>query len=170
MWLAAREQSERSFDVFIPVKNDTGAVAPLEHLPAAAGSYMAGQILTMTAGKLAALAAALPGMPQYLCMTSGTVEDETLIAVTRVNAGTIYETVLGEDISEGAGTMVGVLSDGLRAGGAGCFEIVSAEGLEEGSRIRGRFVPGAGSAAGTACAAGNGCPLEDDENKEDEGV
>ena len=155
--------------MFSPVKNDTGAVAPLEHLPAAAGSYMAGQVLTMTAGKLAALAAALPGMPQYLCMMSGTVEDETLIAVTRVNAGTIYETVLGEDIKEGTGTMLGVLSDGLRCGGAGCFEIVSAEGLEEGSSVRGRFVPGAGSASAAACCGEAGeCPVEENETmKED---
>lgn len=144
--------------MFISVKNDTGAVPPLEYLPAAAGTYQAGQLLMVAAGLLTALTAAVSGMPQYVCMTSGKVEDRQPIAVTRVNAGTVYETVLGEDINEGMGTMLGVLSDGLRAGGTGCFELVSVEGMEEGCTVRGRFVPGTGGGMAAVCC---GEPCED---------
>jgi len=41
--------------VFVPIKRDTGAMLPWEYLGAAAGTYQAGQMLTVTDGKLSAL-------------------------------------------------------------------------------------------------------------------
>ena len=49
--------------VFLPVKSNTGALLPWEYLGAAAGTYQAGQMLTVTEGKLAALSQASTTTP-----------------------------------------------------------------------------------------------------------
>ena len=57
---------------FIPVKSDNGAVLPWEYMPAAAGTYQAGQLLSMSGGQLAALSRiiyALVGIAGLWCIT-----------------------------------------------------------------------------------------------------
>ena len=58
--------------MFVPVKSNTGAMLPWEYLGAAADTYQAGQMLTVTGGKLAKLSAASTTTPPYLCMADVT--------------------------------------------------------------------------------------------------
>ena len=49
--------------MFVPVKSNTGAMLPWEYLGAAADTYQAGQMLTVTGGKLTKLSAASTTTP-----------------------------------------------------------------------------------------------------------
>ena len=49
--------------MFVPVKSNTGAMLPWEYLGAAADTYQAGQMLTVTGGKLAKLSGASTTTP-----------------------------------------------------------------------------------------------------------
>ena len=70
--------------MFIPIKSTDGAMTPFEYIEAAAGTYQVGQLLNVTDGKLAAIAADQATTPPYVCMQSGTVAAGELLAVTRV--------------------------------------------------------------------------------------
>ena len=80
--------------MFVPVKSNTGAMLPWEYLGAAADTYQAGQMLTVTGGKLAKLSAASTTTPPYLCMADVTAADGQVIPVTRVEGAFLYETTL----------------------------------------------------------------------------
>ena len=69
--------------MFSPHKTDTGAVLPWEYMPAAAGTYQAGQLLNAKNGSLPPVSAASPTPPGYLCMANITVTVEELVPVTR---------------------------------------------------------------------------------------
>lgn len=128
---------------FIPVKSDNGAVLPWEYMPAAAGTYQAGQLLSMSGGQLAALAAASTTTPPYLCMADKEVEDGEPLPVTRISHDHIYETQLSAAAAAAQiGDKLQVTAGGLEAdaGAAGTFELVSLEGTDKGAFVRGRWV------------------------------
>ena len=123
-------------------KNDTGAVAPWEYLGAAAGTYAAGQALTVTGGKLAAIAAASKTTPQYICMSDITVAAGELVPVIRVANDTIYETKLtaaAEAATVGTKLEVSAGGLGVDAAAAGTFEVTYIEDTAEGAAVYGRF-------------------------------
>lgn len=129
--------------MFIPVKSDVGGVLPWEYLPAAAGSYKAGQLVKVVEGKAAAISEAMTAMPAYLCMSDKVCQDGELLPVTRISMNHIYETTLA---AAAEGTEIGdklqVAAGGMSAdaGAAGAFEVVSMEGTDQGDYIRGRWV------------------------------
>ncbi len=126
---------------FSPVKSDNGAKLPWEYLPAAAGTYHAGQLLNINGGKLTAISAACDTTPPYLCMGEKTVADGETLPVTRVSRDYIYETTLAAAAADAVmGGKIKVAKDGLEATtGAGTFEVVSAEGTAKGDVVRGRW-------------------------------
>ena len=124
-------------------KTDTGAVVPWEYLPAAAGEYKAGQMLNVTGGKVAAIAAVCKTKPPYLCMADITVVDGDLIPVTRVADDAIYQTQLSAAAAAAAvGTKLEVSAGGLQVDAAaeGTFEVVRLDGTAAESAVYGRFV------------------------------
>lgn len=132
--------------MFIPVKSDNGARIPWEYLPAAKGTYKAGQLLNVSGGQVAALTAASATTPPYLCMADREVEAGEPLPVTRISHDHIYETQLS---AAAASTVVGdklqVAAGGLEAavpgsGSSGTFELVSMEGTAKGDFVRGRWV------------------------------
>lgn len=135
--------------MFIPIQSNDGAMTPFEYLPAAAGTYQAGQLLNVSGGKLAAVAADQATTPPYVCMQSGTAAAGELIAVTRVSGKYLFETELAAEASDAAvGVKLQVASGGLKAkyvtnaqsaAVPGTFEVVSLEGTAAGSVLRGRF-------------------------------
>lgn len=128
--------------MFVPVKSNTGAMLPWEYLGAAADTYQAGQMLTVTNGKLAKLGAASTTTPPYLCMADVTAADGQVIPVTRVEGTFLYETTLSALTADAKpGAKVQVAEDGLTVSqGAGNFELVDVEGTQKGDTVRGRFV------------------------------
>lgn len=136
--------------MFIPIKSTDGAMTPFEYIEAAAGTYQVGQLLNVTDGKLAAVAADQSTTPPYVCMQSGTVAAGELLAVTRVQGKYTFETELAAAAAAvKVGTKIQVASGGLKvkyvtgasdAAVPGTFEVVSLEGTAAGSMIRGRFV------------------------------
>ena len=128
--------------MFVPVKSNTGAMLPWEYLGAAPHTHQAGQMPTVTNGKLAKLGAAPTTTPPYLCMADVTAADGQIIPVTRVEGAFLYETTLSAVTAEAKpGAKVQVAEDGLTvAQGAGNFELVDVEGTQKGDTVRGRFV------------------------------
>ena len=128
--------------MFSPHKSDTGAVPPWEYIPAAAGTYEAGQLLQVSGGKVAALSAASKTTPPYLCMGNVTVEDGDTIPVSRVTRDMIYETQLSAAAAAATvGTMLEVTAGGkeVDAAAAGTFEVVAIDGTAIGDTVYGRF-------------------------------
>lgn len=129
--------------MFSPHTSDTGAVVPFEYMNAAAGTYQAGQMLTVTGGKLAAISAAHKTTPQYMCMANITVTGDELVAVTRVKDDVIYETQLSAEAAAATvGSKLEVSAGGLNvdAADAGTFEVTYLAGTAKGDTVRGRFV------------------------------
>ena len=128
--------------MFSPHKTDTGAVLPWEYMPAAAGTYQAGQLLNAKNGSLTPVSAASPTTPGYLCMANITVTAGQLVPVTRIQHTAIYETQLSAEAADAAeGTKLQVSAGGLQvdAAAAGSFEVTYIEGTAAGSMVRGRF-------------------------------
>lgn len=128
---------------FVPVKTNDGAVAPLEYLPAAAGTYTVGQALKVTGGQLAALTAASTTTPPYIGMAEMTAAAGDILPAIRVSDDAIYETTLSAAAASAViGSKLEVSSGGLEvdATAAGTFELVSLEGTAKGDVVRGRFV------------------------------
>lgn len=128
--------------MFSPHKNDTGAVLPWEYLPAAEGTYEAGQLLQVSNGKLAALSAATKTTPPYLCMGNITVESGDELPVTRIDKDTIYAVELSAAATAATvGTMLEVSAGGkeVDAAAVGTFEVVAMEGTAIGDIVYGRF-------------------------------
>ncbi len=129
--------------MFSPHKTDTGAVLPWEYMPAAAGSYQAGQLLNASAGALTPISAASKTTPGYLCMANITVTEGQLVPVTRIQHTAVYETQLSAEAAAAKeGTKLQVSAGGLQADAAaeGTFEITYIEGTAAGSMVRGRFI------------------------------
>ena len=129
--------------MFSPHKNGTGAVLPWEYIPAAAGTYEAGQLLQVTNGKLAAISAAVTTSPPYLCMGSITVADDEVIPVTRIASDVIYAASLSAAAEAAVvGTKLRISAGGkeVDAGAAGSFEVVALEGNKAGNVVYGRFI------------------------------
>lgn len=121
---------------------DNGAVHPWEYLPAAAGTYQAGQLLNASGGSLTPISAASKTTPGYLCMANITVTGNELVPVTRIQHTAIYETTLSaEDATAAAGAKLEVSAGGLQvdAAAAGTFELTYVDGTAAGSMVRGRF-------------------------------
>lgn len=128
--------------MFSPHKTDTGAVLPWEYMPAAAGTYQAGQLLNAVSGSLTPVSAASPTAPGYLCMANITVTAGQLVPVTRIQHTAIYETQLSAEAASAAeGTKLQVSAGGLQvdAAAAGSFEVTYIEDTAAGSMVRGRF-------------------------------
>lgn len=128
--------------MFSPHKTDTGAVLPWEYMPAAAGTYQAGQLLNAKNGSLTPVSAASTTTPGYLCMANITVTAGQLVPVTRIQHTAIYETQLSAEAAEAAeGTKLQVSAGGLQvdAAAAGSFEVTYIEDTAAGSMVRGRF-------------------------------
>lgn len=129
--------------MFIPYKADTGTLQPWEYMATAAGEYQAGQLLNVADGQLAALSAASPATPPYLCMADMTAAAGESVPVLRVTPGTIFETQLSAAAASAeVGTKLQVSTGGLGAdaAAAGTFEIIWLEGTAEGAAVLGRFV------------------------------
>lgn len=128
--------------MFSPHKTDNGAVLPWEYMPAAAGTYQAGQLLNAKNGKLTPVSAASATTPGYLCMANITIADGDVVPVTRIQHTAIYETQLSAEAADAAaGTKLQVSAGGLQvdAAAAGSFEVTYIEGTAAGSLVRGRF-------------------------------
>ncbi len=128
--------------MFSPHKTDTGAVLPWEYMPAAAGTYQAGQLLNAKNGSLTPVSAASTTTPGYLCMANITVTAGQLVPVTRIQHTAIYETQLSAEAADAAeGTKLQVSAGGLQvdAAAAGSFEVTYIEDTAAGSMVRGRF-------------------------------
>lgn len=129
--------------MFSPHKSDTGAVLPWEYIPAAAGTYEAGQLVQITGGKAATISAACATTPPYLCMGNITVEDGETIPVSRVTHDMIYESQLSAAAEAAViGTKLQVSAGGkeLDAAATGTFEVTYIESTEVGSTVFGRFL------------------------------
>lgn len=129
--------------MFSPHKTDTGAVHPWEYMPAAAGTYQAGQLLNAVAGSLTPISAASATTPGYLCMANIAVTAGQLVPVTRIQHTAIYETQLSAKAAAAAeGTKLQVSAGGLQvdAAAAGSFEVTYIEDTAAGSMVRGRFI------------------------------
>lgn len=128
--------------MFSPHKTDTGAVLPWEYMPAAAGTYQAGQLLNAKNGSLTPVSAASTTTPGYLCMADITVAAGQLVPVTRIQHTAIYETQLSAEAAGAAeGSKLQVSAGGLQvdAAAAGSFEVTYIEGTAAGSMVHGRF-------------------------------
>lgn len=123
-------------------KNLSCAVQSWEYLPAAAGTYKAGQLLNANGGTLKPVSNASTTTPGYLCMADITVTDGEIIPVARVKKDAIYVTQLSA-AAEGAaiGTKLQVSAGGLQVDGAatGTFELTDLEGTDAGCEVSGRF-------------------------------
>ena len=128
--------------MFSPHKTDTGAVLPWEYMPAAAGTYQAGQLLNAVSGSLTPVSAASTTTPGYLCMANITVTAGQLVPGTRIQHTAIDETQLSAEAADAAeGTKLQVSAGGLQvdAAAAGSFEVTYIEDTAAGSMVRGRF-------------------------------
>jgi hypothetical protein len=126
-----------------PYKSDSGAQVPWEYLPGAAGTYQAGQLLKVTAGKLAVVTAASTTTPPYLCMADITVTADELVPVTRIQDDMIYETELSAaaaDAKIGSKLQVAAGGTQVNAAAEGSFEVTYLDNTAAGSRVLGRFL------------------------------
>lgn len=129
--------------MFFVHKTDTGAVPPWEYMPAAAGTYQAGQLLNAKDGALTPISAASPTTPAYLCMANITVTAGQVVPVTRIQHTAIYETQLSaaaENAAEGAKLQVSAGGLQADAAAAGSFEVTYIEDTAAGAMVQGRFI------------------------------
>ena len=127
---------------FLPHKQEKG-VQGWEYLPAAAGSYEVGQMLSVSGGKVGAISAAMKTTPPYVSMAKKTVTDGENLPVMRVKQDTVFKTTLtAETAGAAVGAKLEVSTGGLGVDGtaAGTFEVNYAEGTAAGSVVTGRFV------------------------------
>ncbi len=123
-------------------KHDTGSRQPWEFLAAAAGTYKVGQALSVNAGAVAPVAAALATTPPYICMADVTVAEGDQIPVIRTTSNVIYETALtveAADAKVGSKLQVSAGGLGVDAAAAGTFEVTAIEDTAAGSVVCGRF-------------------------------
>lgn len=123
-------------------KHDTAARQPWEYLAAAAGTYKAGQALSVTGGQLSPISAALKTTPPYICMADVTVTEGQTLPVIRVTDKAIYATELSAEAAAAVvGTKLEVSAGGLQVDAAaeGTFEVVYIEATAAGSVVHGRF-------------------------------
>lgn len=114
-----------------------------EYLPAAAGTYVAGQALTVASGKLAAISAARTTSPEYICMADGKFAAGDLVPVIRVDKDLELETSLSAAASSMVmGTKLEISKNGLEVDAAaeGTFEVKEYAGTAAGAAVIGRFL------------------------------
>lgn len=127
-------------------KSDHGAVAPLEYLPAAAGTYVPGQLLAVKDGKLAAIEAEETGVPPYICHAAKTIEEaegaDDVLPVNRISHDAVYKATLeGAEAGAKMGVAMQIKTGGLSpTGEGGSFELVYVDGTAAGDYVLGRFV------------------------------
>lgn len=128
--------------MFTPHNSTHGAVAPWEYLPAKAGEYQAGQLLTVADGQLKAVDADSASTPGYLCMANISAEEGVAVPVTRIQSEYVYETALSKEAEVNIGDKLQVTAGGLQvnADAAGTFEVTYVDGTAAGAMVRGRFV------------------------------
>lgn len=128
--------------MFYP-KNLNGVLQPWERLPAAAGTYQAGQLLNAADGVVKPVAAASATTPGYLCVADVTLAQGDLLPVARIVKDEIYVSQLSAE-TDGAkvGAKLQVSAGGLQVDGAaaGTFEVVWAADTAAGSEVHGRFI------------------------------
>lgn len=128
--------------MFYP-KNLNGVLQPWERLPAAAGTYQAGQLVNAADGVVKPVAAASASTPGYLCVADVTLAQGDLLPVARIVKDEIYVSQLSVE-TEGAkvGAKLQVSAGGLQVDGAaaGTFEVVWVAGTAAGSEVHGRFI------------------------------
>ena len=128
--------------MFVIHKHDTASRQPWEYIPAAAGTYEAGQAVSVSGGQIAPIEAALKTTPPYVCMADATVTEGQVLPVIRVTDKAIYATELSADAAAAVvGTKLEVSAGGLQvdAAATGTFEIVYIEATAAGSVVHGRF-------------------------------
>lgn len=124
-------------------KHDTGARQPWEFKAAAAGTYKAGQAVTVTGGQISPISAALKTTPPYICMADVTVEEGQTVPVIRVTDHAEHVTTLSAEAADAVvGTKLEISAGGLQvdATATGTFEVTAIEGTAAGSTVYGRFV------------------------------
>lgn len=131
--------------MFSIYKSDAGNIQPWEYMePATGATFAAGQLITVSGGKAAAVSSASTTAPEYLCM--GPVNDDGLVPVSRITKDAIYETAnsaansglaVGGKLKIAAG---GLAVAALGSGETGCFEVVAFDGTAAGDNVIGRFV------------------------------
>lgn len=128
--------------MFYP-KNLNGVLQPWERLPAAAGTYQAGQLVNAADGVVKPVSAASATTPGYLCVADVTLAQGDLLPVARIVKDEIYVSQLSVE-TEGAkvGAKLQVSAGGLQVDGAaaGTFEVVWVAGTAAGSEVHGRFI------------------------------
>ena len=128
--------------MFYP-KNLNGVLQPWERLPAAAGTYQAGQLVNAADGVVKPVSAASATTPGYLCVADVTLAQGDLLPVARIVKDEIYVSQLSVE-TEGAkvGAKLQVSAGGLQVDGAaaGTFEVVWAADTAAGSEVHGRFI------------------------------
>lgn len=123
-------------------KNIGGVLRGWEYYPAAAGTYKSGQLLNMTGGKLAPVAAASKTTPGYLCVADITVAEGALVPAQRIVKDAIYVTELSAeaaDTKEGAKLQVSAGGLAVDAAAAGTFEVTYIADTAAGAEVHGRF-------------------------------
>ena len=141
--------------MFYP-KKICGNLRSWEYLPAAAGTYRAGQLLNVADGLLVSVDAASTSTPPYLCQADRTVAEGETLPVVRVSLDAVYETVLSGDAADvqiGAMLQVSAGGETVDAQAAGSFEVVSLEDTTAGAVICGRFCCTGSGAAGVQVAS-----------------
>lgn len=124
-------------------KSDNGSVQPWEYMAAAAGTYKAGQALSVAAGVVAPQEAALATTPPYICQADITVEAGGIVPVCRVSKDRIYAAPLTDAAAAAVvGTKLRVSAGGLGvdAGADGSFEVTYIEDTAAGAIVQGRFL------------------------------
>lgn len=128
------------FSIFM---NNAGPVGPTYYVPAAAGDYEVGTVLTVnTSGSAAAPSAALTTTPTYLCLRTGTVAAGERIPVLLITKELELETELtakAETAKEGSSLEVSAGGTGVDLTAAGTFCLTYLEDTALGSKVRGRF-------------------------------
>lgn len=128
---------------FIPHKNEDGAVAPYEYLPATNQTVKYGEAMVFSSGKLAKCGA--EAVPEYIAMCDETIASNVTknIPVIHVDKDTLYKTTLSAaGTSLALGNKVTVASDGLRVTATttnGVAEIIGMDGTATGSAVYVRF-------------------------------
>lgn len=128
--------------MFYPYTRDTGALQPWEEMPAAAGTYKAGQALSMANGAVTTLSGPV-NKADYISMFSGTAQEGQMIPVIRATERIIFKTELAVDeaaLTVGTKMTVNANRESVMAAENGGFEVTAFDGNTAGSVVYGRFV------------------------------
>lgn len=126
-----------------------GRTPAIERMPQSGTEYKLGQAMIFLDGILVPVSTSDGGLgtdkgAHYVCMANGVAEFEETIPVVSANEDIIWELPLA---SKAEGLMIGgtyaLAADGVSLGAqsdTGCFTVLSYDGLEAGSLVRGTLV------------------------------